>query len=41
MIGRAVGAAAAPDVPRVPFDDFIEQAHAAVVRNVSLDPASV
>jgi len=41
MIGRAVGAAAAPDVPPVPFDDFIEQAHAAVVRNVLLDPDSV
>jgi hypothetical protein len=41
MIGRAVGAAAAADVPPIPFDDFIEQAHSVVVRNVPLDPGSV
>jgi hypothetical protein len=41
MIGRAVSAAAAADVLRIPLYDFVEQTHAAMVRNVSLDPGAV
>jgi hypothetical protein len=41
MVGRAVGGAAAADMPLIPFDDLIEQAHAPVVRNVPFDPGSV
>jgi hypothetical protein len=41
MVGQAVSAAAAADMLRIPFHDLIEQAHAAVVGNVLLDPAAV
>jgi len=41
MIGQAMGAAAAADMPRVPLHDLIEQAHAAMMGNVFFDPATV
>ena len=41
IIGRAMSAAAAADMLRIPFDHFVEQAHAATVRDVPLDPSSV
>jgi hypothetical protein len=41
MVGPAVRAAAAADVSCIPFDDLIEQAHAAMVGNVAFDPGAV
>ena len=41
MIGSAMRTAAAADMLRIPFDDLIEQAHAAAVGNVCLDPDAV
>jgi hypothetical protein len=41
MIGGTVSAAAAADMLRIPVDDLIEQAHAAVMGNVLFDPAAV
>ncbi len=41
IIERAVRAAAAADVVRIPVDHLIEQAHAALMGNVRLDPCAV
>jgi hypothetical protein len=41
MVRQAVSGAAAADMLLIPFDDLVEQAHAAVVRNVPFDPGSV
>jgi hypothetical protein len=41
MVLQAMRAASAADVLRIPFQDLIEQAHAAVVGNILLDPAAV
>src|ERR1019366_2337427 len=41
VIGRAVTAAAAGDSFRTPTDDLIEQAHAAVVRDVRFYPGAI
>jgi hypothetical protein len=41
MIGGAMRAAAAADSFRSPYDDFIQQAHASLVRDMSLDPGAV
>ena len=41
MVGRPLRPAAAADVLRIPVDDLIEQAHAALVRNVFFDPGAV
>ena len=40
MIGTAVRAAAASDPMRIPGEHFVEQAHAAAVGNVRLDPGA-
>jgi hypothetical protein len=40
MVGQAVSAAATANMLRIPFHDFIEQAHAAVVGNVLFDPVT-
>jgi hypothetical protein len=41
IVERAVRTGAAADVPGVPADDFVEQAHAALVGDARLDPRSV
>jgi hypothetical protein len=41
MIRCAVTAAAAANLIRTPIDDFIEQAHAAVMRNVGFNPGAI
>jgi hypothetical protein len=41
IVGGAMRAAAAANMLCIPFDYLIEQAHAAAVRNVSLDPRPV
>ena len=41
MVRQAVSAAAAADMLRIPFDDLVEQTHAAVVGNIPFDPGSV
>ncbi len=40
MIGTAVRAAAASDPMRIPGEHFVEQAHAAAVGNLLLDPGA-
>jgi len=40
MIGTAVRAAAASDPMRIPGEHFVEQAHAAAVGNLPLDPGA-
>jgi hypothetical protein len=41
VIGGTVSAAAAADMLRIPVDDLVEQAHAAMMGNVLFDPAAV
>jgi hypothetical protein len=41
IVGGAMAAARAADAVGVPAEDFVEQAHAAVMRNMSLDPRAV
>jgi hypothetical protein len=41
IVGGAMAAARAADTVGVPANDFVEQAHAAMMRNVPLDPRAV
>jgi hypothetical protein len=41
MMGVAMSCAAAADLFRAPLEDFIQQAHAALMRNVAFDPGAI